>query len=373
MTRQCRWALLVFTMGLLMVLAACSSSGPSVSLSPTTSAARAATTAPTSAPGSASTATSSGSGSTASNGKSPAAALQDDFVRVISAARPSVVEVATDAGLGSGVVYDTSGHIVTNAHVVGDATQFRVTLSNGRIVNATLVGSYPPSDLAVIKLGEGVLIKPLSMADSNAVRVGDISIAIGNPLGLASSVTEGIVSSVGRTVSEGQGVVLPSVIQTSAPINPGNSGGALVNIDGALIGIPTLAAINPEMGSAAVGIGFAIPSNTVKFIADQLIKDGKVTQSGRAALGVIASDVVDDNGNPAGVLVRDLPANSPAAKAGVKVGDLIVSIDGKPTPDTSTLTEQLAAHQPGDTVKVEVQHQDGSTETVAVTLNELAA
>jgi S1-C subfamily serine protease len=206
------------------------------------------------------------------------------------------------------------------------------------------------------------------------VGVGDISIAVGNPLGLASSVTEGIISSTGRTVSEGNGVVLPSSIQTSAPINPGNSGGALVNIDGALIGIPTLAAINPEMGSAAVAIGFAIPSNTVKMIADQLIKDGKVTRTGRAALNVTASDAVDARtGTPAGVLVRDVPAGSPAAQAGIKAGDVITAVDGQATPDLNTLSDLLASHQPGDTVEVEVHHPNGATDTLDVTLSELAA
>jgi len=302
------------------------------------------------------------------------AALQDDFVKIVTKVRPSVVEVATDSGLGSGVVYDTSGNIVTNAHVVGTATQFRVALSNGRVGTASLVGTYPAGDLAVVKLSGGDQPNPLPLADSSMVRVGDISIAVGNPLGLASSVTEGIVSSIGRTVSEGDGVMLPSSIQTSAPINPGNSGGALVNIDGALIGIPTLAAINPEMGSAAVGIGFAIPSNTVKMIADQLIKDGKVTRTGRAALNLTASDAVDTRtGTPAGVLVRDVPAGSPAALAGIKAGDVIIAVDGQVTPDLNTLSELLAGHQPGDTVKVEVHHPDGTTGTLEITLGELAA
>jgi len=283
-----------------------------------------------------------------------------------------VVEVATDTGLGSGVVYDTNGSIVTNAHVVGTSTQFRVTLADGRVADATLVGTYPAGDLAVIRLSGGVQANPLRLGDSSQVRVGDISIAIGNPLGLASSVTEGIVSSTGRTVGEGNGVVLPSSIQTSAPINPGNSGGALVNIDGLLIGIPTLAAINPEMGTAAVGIGFAIPSNTVKLIADQLIKDGKVTKTGRAALGVVSSEVVDaSSGKPQGVLVRDVQPGSAAAQAGIKVGDVVVAVDGQPTPDLNALADVLAGHQPGDKVKVDVRHQDGTSASFDVTLGEL--
>lgn len=280
---------------------------------------------------------------TAAAATSSAAAPQDEFVRTIAKVRPSVVEIATDSGLGSGVVYDTSGNIVTNAHVVGDASQFRVALSNGRVVDASLVGTYPAGDLAV-----------------------------GNPLGLSSSVTEGIVSSTGRTVGEGNGVVPPSSIQTSAPINPGNSGGAFVNVDGALIGIPTLAAINPELGSAAVGIGFAIPSNTVKLIADQLIKDGKVTRTGRAALGVVGSDAVDAaSGKSVGVLVRDVKVDSAAAKAGVNVGDLITGVDGMPVSDLNALADVLAEHQPGDRVKVDVRHPDGTSATIELALDEL--
>jgi putative serine protease PepD len=313
-------------------------------------------------------------GTTSPSTSSPpgAAALQDDFVKTIGMVRPSVVEVATDSGLGSGVVYDTKGDIVTNAHVVGTATRFRVALLDGQVVDAALVGTYAAGDLAVVKVAAGVRVAPLPLADSGNVRVGDISIAVGNPLGLSSSVTEGIVSSVGRTVGEGNGVVLPSSIQTSAPINPGNSGGALVDIDGALIGVPTLAAINPEMGSAAVGIGFAIPSNTVKLIADQLIADGRVTKTGRASLGVVGSDAVDPStGSAVAVLVRDVQAGSAAARAGIRVGDLITAVDGRPTPDLNSLSEILAGHQPGDNVRLDVRHEDGTTQSFTLTLDEL--
>ncbi|MEY2464252.1 MAG: hypothetical protein QOH64_2390 [Acidimicrobiaceae bacterium] len=321
-----------------------------------------------------STHTATQSAAASSSSSAPAAAsFQDDLVRTIDKVRPSVVEVATDTGLGSGVVYDGQGNIVTNAHVVGTATQFRVALSNGRVASATLVGTYPAGDLAVVRLSGGEQPMALPLADSSKVRVGDISIAVGNPLGLASSVTEGIVSSIGRTVGEGNGVVLPSAIQTSAPINPGNSGGALVNIDGALIGIPTLAAINPELGSAAVGIGFAIPSNTVKLIVDQLIKDGKVTRTGRAALGAVISDAVDAaTGKPVGVLVRSVNVGSAAANAGINAGDIIVAVDGQPTPDLNTLAAVLASHQPGEKVKVDLRRADGSSGTVDLTLDELA-
>src|SRR3989442_5500925 len=189
-------------------------------------------------------------------GTGSAVTLQDTYVNVVQRVRPSVVEISTDAGLGSGVVYDDQGHIITNAHVVGNATRFQVTLVDGHTLGATLVGTYPPDDLAVIKISGGSYPAPARFADSSKVKVGDMTLAIGNPLGLASSVTDGIVSFTGRTVSEGGGVVLSSTIQTSAPINPGNSGGALVSLDGDVIGIPTLAATDTQLGGAAAGIGF---------------------------------------------------------------------------------------------------------------------
>ena len=206
-----------------------------------------------------------------------ASALQNAYINVLDDVRPSVVEISTSQGLGSGVVYDTKGNIVTNAHVVAGATDFKVTLSDGRTLPATLVGTYEPDDLAVVRVASHKL-PAATFADSSKVRAGDIVLAIGNPLGLSSSVTNGIVSATGRTVSEGNGVVLPSTIQTSAAINPGNSGGGLVGLDGRVMGIPTLAA-TPELGGSAPGIGFAIPSNTVKLIASQLIANRKVTNS----------------------------------------------------------------------------------------------
>src|SRR6476619_2175399 len=239
---------------------------------------------------------SSSASSRESSAPAGAAALQDAYNSVLDRARPSVVEISTESGLGSGVIYNRDGDIVTNAHVVEGATTVRVRLADGRRRRAAVVGSYDPYDLAVVHV-DATGLQPATFADSSKVRVGDIVLAIGNPLGLSGSVTDGIVSAKARTVNEGDGVVLPSKIQTSAAINPGNSGGALVNLDGAVIGIPTLAATDPQLGGgAAPGIGFAIPSNTVKRIADQLIRDGKVTDSDRAALGIAATDVVTQSG-----------------------------------------------------------------------------
>jgi putative serine protease PepD len=200
-----------------------------------------------------------------------ASSLQQHFVSVVNAVSPSVVQIRTPQDLGSGIVFDARGDVVTNAHVVGNAKSLVVTLASGDKHPATIVGKDTQNDLAVIRLTGG-RPQPATFADSSKVEVGDIALALGNPLGLRSSVTQGIISAVGRSVSEGNGVTLSSTIQTSAEINPGNSGGALVDLAGRVIGIPTLAALDPQMGSGqAPGIGFAIDSNTVRQIAGALL------------------------------------------------------------------------------------------------------
>jgi S1-C subfamily serine protease len=166
--------------------------------------------------------------------------------------------------------------------------------------------------------------------------------------------------------------VLPSTIQTSAPINPGNSGGGLVDLNGQVIGIPTLAAADPQLGGgAAPGIGFAIPSNTVKLIADQLIKTGRVTNSGRAALGVTVRDVADLSGNVVGVGVASVTRGGPADRAGIRPNDVIVSVNGTKTPTTAEMSDVLAVLKPGDRAQVVVQHPDGRKATTTVTLGQL--
>jgi putative serine protease PepD len=203
--------------------------------------------------------------------RSPVSDLQQQFVQVVRTVSPKVVQIQSRLGLGSGVVFDGRGDIVTNAHVVDGAKRFAVTLPKGDPQTATLVGADKSHDLAVVHLDHATPA-PAKLADSSKLQVGDLVLAIGNPLGLRSSVSEGIVSSLDRSVPEGNGVTLSSVIQTSAAINPGNSGGALVDLTGTVIGVPTLAALDPELGDAqASGIGFAIPSNTVKQVATKLI------------------------------------------------------------------------------------------------------
>ncbi|MDT4891894.1 MAG: hypothetical protein QOE97_929, partial [Pseudonocardiales bacterium] len=196
---------------------------------------------------------------------------------------PSVVEITTSAGLGSGVVFDNTGDIVTNDHVVGTSTSFSVLVNGSKTpLTAALVGTYPASDLAVIKVNATTPLTPATFGASAASRVGDVVLAMGNPLGLQGSVTQGIISAVGRTVEEptgsgSPGATLSGVIQTSAAINPGNSGGALVNLAGDVVGIPTLTATDPQLGGSAPGIGFAIPVSTVTSVARQLIASGHVT------------------------------------------------------------------------------------------------
>jgi putative serine protease PepD len=306
---------------------------------------------------------STSSSKTGSRAVTPGLALQGAFVKVVQSVSPSVVQIEDQTGLGSGIVLDAAGDIVTNNHVVTGATSLTVTMSSGNRYPAKLVGSFPPDDLAVIKIS-GAHPKPATFADSSKLQVGDIAIAIGNPLGLQSSVTEGIVSAFRQAVPEDNSVTLPSVIQTSAAINPGNSGGALVDIEGRVIGIPTLAATDPQLGGgSAPGIGFAIPSNLVKDIAGQIVTNGKVVNSHRAYLGI---RVGDTNGN--GVIVGSVTAGGPAANAGLRVGDVIVSVDGKPTATAAVLIAVLAELKPGQNVPVVVKHQNGTKATVQATL-----
>jgi putative serine protease PepD len=303
--------------------------------------------------------------------------LQQQFEKVVDTVLPSVVKIQTDKAEGSGVVYDGQGHVVTNAHVVAGADKIQVTSSGGgATLDAELVGAFQADDLAVLKVNGGNL-KPAAWGDSSKAEVGQIVLAMGNPLGLAGSVTNGIVSALHRTVStkgEGafQGSTIADAIQTSAAINPGNSGGALVTLNGEVIGIPTAAASDPSVGGQAAGIGFATPSDTVKLIVPQLIKTGKVSNSGRAALGVTVRTIVDpSSGQRSAVAVVEVQQGSGAAKAGIKPGDLILQVNGTPTPSVTALSSVLANLKPGDTATVQIQKADGSKQTVQVKLGEL--
>ncbi|MEO3783270.1 trypsin-like peptidase domain-containing protein [Actinocorallia sp. B10E7] len=313
---------------------------------------------------------------TASPGQATAAAgLEDAYTRIVAAALPSVVQINTDQGEGSGVVYDADGHIVTNAHVVAGARTFQVVPSSGgNPLNARLVGSFNAGDLAVVKV-DGANLPPATFGDSAQLKVGQIVLAMGSPLGLSGSVTNGIVSATGRTVTgrrQGSfpGATISDAVQTNAAINPGNSGGALVTLNNEVVGIPTLAAGTGE-GSPAPGIGFAIPSNTVRTIAPQLISSGKVTSSGRAALNVtIAQTFNITTGEPGGVAVVSVAEGGAADAADLRKGDVITEVNGRATPTTTALAEVLAGLNVGQTVPVKIR-RDGAEQTVQVKLGEL--
>jgi putative serine protease PepD len=312
-----------------------------------------------------SSSSSSGGGTPTAGTASTGTASAGGYQSVVAAVSPSIVLIESSAGLGSGVVFDAGGDIVTNAHVVGSSTSFRVTTADGKMYQATVVGSYVPSDIAVIK-ANGANLRPARFADSNGLQVGQIVLAMGNPLGLQSSVSDGVVSAVGRSVTEPDGAVIPNMVQTSAAINPGNSGGGLVNLKSEVIGMPTLGAIDPQIGSAVPGIGFALSSNTVTDFANQIIKNGKVVNTHRAYLGLQLGDVSDASG----VVVLGVAPSGPSAKAGVKVGDLITAINGKPTPNTPSVAQELANLSPGDVATLTI-NRGGQVMSVKVTLGEL--
>ena len=291
------------------------------------------------------------------------ASLQQSYIKVINQVAPEVVQISTPSGLGSGVVFDDKGDVVTNAHVVAGGAPLTVTDSHGHRYKASLVGKFTEDDLAVVR-AHGASLPVASFANSESLDVGDIVLALGNPLGLRSSVTNGIISALGRTVDEPNGVVLPNVIQTSAAINPGNSGGALINLQGRVVGIPTLAATDPQLGGgAAPGIGFAIPSSLVTDIAGQIIKHGHVVQSHRAYIGIELA-----TGAVSGAVVAAVQPGGPAADAGIAVGDAITSIRGQTVTSAIGLVDVLAGLKPGTTVTVGIAKPSGAHSTVHVKL-----
>jgi S1-C subfamily serine protease len=298
------------------------------------------------------------------------------YASVVRQVLPSVVLIRTGNGLGSGVVLDRSGNIVTNAHVAGNATTFQVQVAGDTAPrSARLVGSYPPDDLAVIRADNPAGLQPATFGDSDKVQAGDVVLAIGNPLGLSGSVTQGIISATDRAVTEpsadgSPAATLPGAIQTSAPINPGNSGGALVSTSGQVVGIPTLAAGSPQGGGQAQGIGFAIPSNLARDIATQIIDTGHVTNSHRAALGAEVATVLGADGATGGVGLVAVTSGGGAERAGLRPGDVIKSVAGTQIPDTTALTQALAAAKPGDTVTVTISRAS-QDQDVRVTLGEL--
>ena len=307
----------------------------------------------------------------AENTKIPETSLPDDLLldaysqSVIHAAEkvsPSVVHITITQsitrgrgadpsspqkvqGAGSGFIFTPDGFILTNSHVVHSASRIEVTLGDGRRVEAALVGDDPDTDLAVIRISAPNLV-PVHLGDSQGIRVGQLAIAIGNPYGFQCTVTAGVVSALGRSLRSKSGRLIDSIIQTDAALNPGNSGGPLVNSQGEVIGV------NTAMILPAQGICFAIAINTAKFVAGRLIKDGKIR---RSYLGVAGQDVplhrrvVRYYNLPveSGILVISLEPASPALKAGLREGDLIVSYDGQPVAGIDDLHRLLTEKQVG--------------------------
>jgi putative serine protease PepD len=300
-------------------------------------------------------------------------------------AAPSVVTIyvanGTSSGSGSGVVLTDDGYVLTNNHVItlegsGSGT-VQVRTADGTLYDATVVGTDLASDLGVVKLSNASNLTPATFADSTKVQVGDLAVAIGAPLGLSNTVTDGIVSATGRAVSTGStqsDATVLDAIQTDAAINPGNSGGALVNGAGEVIGINTaiasVASAAPAPGQGAqsgnIGVGFAIPSRTANRIAQEIIKTGKASH---AVLGVSAR-TAQDNTNPSvgtGAGIVQVVASGAAAKAGLQAGDVVTAVGQRPVTSSTELTAAVRSQSPGDTVNI--TYRRGSTsKTVAVTL-----
>jgi len=306
--------------------------------------------------------------------------------------RPAVVQITNEqtqtnffnqpntvpAGVGSGIIYDQEGHILTNNHVVAGATKLLVSLPDGRSFRAKLVGEDPLTDLAVVQIS-GNNLPVAKLGNSDKLQVGDWVIAIGNALALRGgpTVTAGVVSALGRTVQEpgnqlgAQGPYLFNVIQTDAPINPGNSGGPLVNLQGQVIGINTLVAGQTANGVQAQGIGFAIAISTAKPIADQLVATGKVIH---AYMGISYIPL-----NPAvaaqlgttqteGIVIASVTPGSPAEKAGLQQYDIITKIDGNALKTDSAFEQILFSHKPGDVLTLTII-RNGTTKSIQVTLS----
>lgn len=270
-------------------------------------------------------------------------------------------------GLGSGVIIDAAkGYVLTNNHVINQAQKISVQLNDGREFDAKLIGGDDQSDIALLQLQNATNLTQIKVADSDMLRVGDFAIAVGNPFGLGQTATSGIISALGRSGLNLEG--LENFIQTDASINRGNSGGALLNLNGELIGINT-AILAP--GGGSIGIGFAIPSNTAQTLATQLIQSGEIK---RGLLGIKGTEMSADLAKAfnlnvqRGAFVSEVLPNSGSAKAGIKSGDVIVSLNGKTLNSFAELRSRIATTAPGTTVKLGLL-RDGKPLDVEVTLD----
>ena len=311
-------------------------------------------------------------------GPTPLVSEESTIIKVVERVRPAVVNIDTVAqvqtvfgvfpqqGAGSGVIVSPNGYILTNNHVVENAQQIKVTLLSGKSYAGKIVGTDRFSDLAVIKVDAPESLPAAQLGQASSLRVGQMAVAIGNPFGLGHTVTVGVVSALNRSIQV-PGLVIENLIQTDAAINPGNSGGALADSAGAVIGI------NTAIVQQAQGIGFAIPIDTARAIMDQLISRGHVT---RPFVGIVWGGDVDANiarqyNLPVdrGIIVREVEANGPAARAGIRPGDIVISVDGSPVNNWNDFIRQLFTKRPGQRVRIGIV-RDGSRRTVDVTLGE---
>jgi len=271
---------------------------------------------------------------------------------IYQAASPAVVSIRTTEGLGTGFLIDRHGTLVTNDHVVGTSTHVQVHFgANGDAIDGDVLGTDPSTDLAVVSIDPSRIPKgvaPLKFADSREVQIGDLAVAIGNPLGLDRSATQGIVSALGRTIQSPNGFSIDNVIQTDAPINPGNSGGPLLDASAHVIGVNAQIATAGSQGS--IGIGFAIPSNTARQVVP-LLEQGKAVP--HAWLGL--RDGVDSTASPDGARIAQVYPGSPAERAGLRPGDLIERIGETQVQDPQDVASAVSSHRPGETVEVVVQ------------------
>lgn len=275
-----------------------------------------------------------------------------------------------ERGSGSGVIASAEGTVLTNAHVVDGADKITVLLSDNKSYTAKIVGVDKPSDLAVLKI-EGASFPFLSLGNSDSVRVGDIVLAIGNPLGIGQTVTAGIISAKGRRTGLSDGSY-EDFLQTDAPINRGNSGGALVNLTGELIGINSQILSPGGAGGGNIGIGFSIPSNMARSVMEQLLKDGRVR---RGMLGINIQTITDDIASAldledrGGVLVSNVKSGSAADKVGIKRNDIVTAINGEKIEDSNVLRNKVAGTAPGTAIKITVS-RDGTSQDFTATLDE---
>jgi putative serine protease PepD len=286
--------------------------------------------------------------------------------QIYDSTHTGVVKITTESGLGTGIVLDKNGDILTNDHVVEGANRFNVSFDSSNATHsAKLVGTDPSDDLAVIKVDpSGLNLHPLTLGDSSTVQVGDTVYALGNPFGYTNSFSEGIVSGLDRSMTAPNGFTIGHSIQTDAAINPGNSGGPLLDANGDVVGINAQIASNSSNSTGEGqnnGVGFAIPINTAKSVISQLEKSGHVSHG---YLGVATSD-----GNQAGATVASVQPGSPAESAGIQQGDVIKTIAGKAVNSSEDVVSAISGRKAGDKVTLGIE-QNGSSRSVQVTLGE---